>query len=233
MKHIVPLALIAIIACAGFSGCNADGKTGSGSSSSAEETISKDSSYALGMDLGNSLKSSNIIPNMEDFIKGINDVLGDSQTRYSQEEAQTLVMQMFQALDEERREGLRTDEYEFLAANSRKPGVVVTSTGLQYEVLSEGSGAKPNADSVVRVHYEGSLTDGTVFDSSHLRGQPAEFQLSGVIPGWTEGLQLMNTGSRYRLFVPSDLGYGPMGRGEQIPPYATLIFEVELLDIIQ
>jgi FKBP-type peptidyl-prolyl cis-trans isomerase len=230
MKHIVPLTLITVIACAVFWGCNAGGRNGP---SSEEETISKDSSYALGMDLGNSLKMSNIIPNMDEFIKGINDILTDSDTRYSQEEAQMLVMQMFQAMDEERRESERLEENEFLAENSSKPGIVVTSTGLQYEVLSEGTGPKPDYDSMVRVHYEGSLTSGVVFDSSYSRGQPAEFPLGQVIAGWTEGLQLMNVGSKYRLYVPSDLGYGPMGREPTIPPYSTLIFEVELLDIIQ
>jgi FKBP-type peptidyl-prolyl cis-trans isomerase len=124
-------------------------------------------------------------------------------------------------------------ENDFLAENSKKPGINVTGSGLQYEVIREGNGPKPAATDTVRVHYEGTLTDGTVFDSSYSRGEPIEFPLDGVIPGWTEGLQLMGEGAKYRLVIPSDLGYGPQGAGGQIPPYATLIFEVELLNIVQ
>jgi len=120
---------------------------------------------------------------------------------------------------------------EFLAENSKKPGIVITPSGLQYEVITEASGPKPDATDTVRVHYRGTLTDGTVFDSSYDRGNPIEFPLNGVIPGWTEGVQLMSVGSKYKFYIPQELGYGPGGAGP-IPPYSVLIFEVELLDIL-
>jgi FKBP-type peptidyl-prolyl cis-trans isomerase len=135
-------------------------------------------------------------------------------------------------LAEERDAVDRQDEITFLAENSRNPGIHVTPSGLQYEVQHEGSGEKPHFEDVVRVHYEGTLTNGMVFDSSYSRGEPAEFQLGMVIPGWTEGLQLMSIGSKYRFFIPSDLAYGHRGIEPQIPPYSTLIFDVELLEIL-
>ena len=120
---------------------------------------------------------------------------------------------------------------KFLAENAKRPGVKVTSSGLQYEVLDATLGQKPKATDTVRVHYEGTLPDGTVFDSSYKRGEPISFPLNGVIAGWTEGLQLMSVGSKYKLFIPYNLGYGERGAGASIPPYAALIFTVELLGI--
>lgn len=120
---------------------------------------------------------------------------------------------------------------KFLAENAKRPGVKVTPSGLQYEVLDATLGQKPKANNTVRVHYEGTLPDGTVFDSSYKRGEPISFPLNGVIAGWTEGLQLMSVGSKYKLFIPYNLGYGERGAGASIPPYAALIFTVELLGI--
>jgi FKBP-type peptidyl-prolyl cis-trans isomerase FklB len=120
----------------------------------------------------------------------------------------------------------------FLAENAKKPGVVVTASGLQYEVLAAGSGEKPSRSSTVRTHYHGTLIDGTVFDSSYNRGQPAEFPVSGVIAGWTEALQLMPVGAKYRLYIPHNLAYGERGAGGAIKPYSALVFDVELLDIV-
>ena len=231
MRHIFSIVMIASVVCAGFLGCNADSKTKS--SSSEEENISKENSYVMGMTIGTNLMNDKLIPNMDEFFQGIRDVLSGAKTRYTEEDASMILQQMFMQQAEQRSDENRQGEIEFLAENSRKPNIVITGSGLQYEVIIEGTGPKPNSDSLVRVHYEGALTNGTVFDSSYSRGEPAEFHLGGVIPGWTEGLQLMSVGSKYRLFVPSDLGYGPMGAGQQIPPYSTLVFEVELLDIIQ
>lgn len=120
----------------------------------------------------------------------------------------------------------------FLAENAKRSGVQVTPSGLQYEIITEGSGAKPTASSRVLTHYHGTLIDGTVFDSSVQRGQPIDFEVDGVIAGWTEALQLMPVGSKWRLFIPHDLAYGPRGAGGSIPPYSALVFEVELLDIL-
>jgi len=230
MKHTFLVVFITVCICA--LGCNGKGKTGTGSSSS-EETISKDASYALGMNVGSSLKADSLFPNMEEFAQGMKDILTDAKPRFTMEEAYQIFNEAFNAMAEKRDMESRQAENEFLAENSKKPGIKITGSGLQYEVIHEGSGPKPTESDIVRVHYEGALVDGTVFDSSYSRGEPLEFPLVGVIPGWTEGLQMMNTGSTYRLFIPSDLGYGPQGVNPQIPPYSTLIFEVELLGIVQ
>ena len=222
MKHTF-LVMAAVACICAFAGCNAGGKTGS---PSPEGSLGKDASYALGMSVGANLKSDELYPDIDEFAQGIKDMLYDSKPRYTLEEAYQIFNEAFSMAS-------RQAEIDFLAENSKKPGVNVTNSGLQYEVITEGSGPKPTAADSVRVHYEGALTDGMVFDSSYSRGEPAEFPLAAVIPGWTEGLQLMNTGSTYRLFIPSDLGYGSQGSGGQIPPYATLVFEVELLDIVQ
>ena len=128
-------------------------------------------------------------------------------------------------------EATRPADLAYLAAHKGKPGVKTTASGLQYEVLTEGTGPKPTAADTVAVHYEGKLVDGTVFDSSIARGQPAVFPLGQVIPGWTEGVQLMHTGSKYRFTIPPELGYGPRGAGGVIPPNAVLVFEIELLGV--
>jgi len=229
MKHTFFVIFIAVCICA-LSGCNGKGKTGG---SYPEATISKDASYALGMNVGSSLKADNFYPDEEEFARGMRDILTDAEPHLTFEEAYQILNEAFTAMAEKRDMESRQVENEFLAENSKKPGVIVTGSGLQYEVIQQGNGPKPTAADRVRVHYEGSLVNGTVFDSSYSRGEPLDFSLGGVIPGWSEGLQLMNTGSTYRLYIPSDLGYGPQGAGPQIPPYSTLIFEVELLEIVQ
>jgi FKBP-type peptidyl-prolyl cis-trans isomerase len=180
--------------------------------------------------MGTNFKGSDVYPDINEFIRGITDVLTDSDTRITLEEADMLIQQAFMDMNEKRAEKEKEAENAFLVENSKKPGIQITGSGLQYEVITEGNGRRPEAFDTVLVHYQGSLPDGTVFDSSYTMGEPAEISLQ-VMPGWAEGLQLMSVGSKYRLYIPSDLGYGsqPMG---QIPPYSTLIFEVELFDII-
>lgn len=195
------------------------------------ENFDKDASYALGMSIGESMAADGIVPNIPEFVKGLEDRISGKETRLTQIEAMTAIQTAFQAAMETKGAESMKEGTEFLAKNSKKDGVTVTPSGLQYEVITEASGKKPSATSVVRVHYEGTLIDGTVFDSSIERGEPIEFPLDGVIAGWTEGLQLMSIGSKYRLFIPSELGYGAQGGGP-IPPHSALIFEVELLDII-
>jgi FKBP-type peptidyl-prolyl cis-trans isomerase FkpA len=210
-------------------GCNNKGKT---ASSSPEGTFGKDASYALGMNLGTSLKTDGIYPDMEAFTQGMKDILNDSKVRFSMEEAYQIFNEAYNLIEDRRETENRQSEITFLAENSKKTGIIITGSGLQYEIISEGNGARPSYDSLVRVHYEGTLTDGTVFDSSYARGNPVEFPLNQVISGWTEGLQLMSIGSKYRFYIPSDMGYGSEGIPPQIPPYSTLIFEVELLNIV-
>jgi FKBP-type peptidyl-prolyl cis-trans isomerase len=204
-------------------------------------TFDKDTSYAIGMYLGSQFNIPDVTYDYKQFQEGFKAFTEAEETRFSMDEAIQKIQNAFQEVAA-REDGKTAAQSEtgraegeaFLAENRNKPGVNTTSTGLQYEVISEGSGPKPTADSYVRVHYEGSLLDGTVFDSSYSRGEPAEFPLGGVIPGWTEGLQLMSEGSTYRLFIPSDLAYGPQGAGGgMVPPNSTLIFTVELLSIIE
>jgi FKBP-type peptidyl-prolyl cis-trans isomerase len=234
MKYNVTTNLLAVSFCVlALLGCNANGKTKSGSSPAGVETLDKDASYALGMNIGGNMRTDKFRPEMNDFIQGFKDGLDGVTPRFSEGEAQEKFQQGYAAMKNKQSEGQREAESAFLAENSKKPGIIVTASGLQYEVLTEGSGAKPTADDTVRVNYEGSLSNGTVFDSSYTRGEPAQFPLRGVIPGWTEGIQLMSVGGKYRFYIPSELGYGPQGAGQQIPPYSALVFEVELLDIIK
>jgi len=228
MKHTFLLSVALICLCAGLVACDSR----RGSNALAEENFSKDASYALGMNLGSSLKADEVYLNMDEFMKGMIDALKGAETRFTNDEAGMIVHQTFMALMEEREAASMQEGIDFLEENSKKPGIFITESGLQYEIITEGSGPKPVAENMVRVHYEGALTDGTVFDSSYMRDEPIEFPLMAVIPGWSEGVQLMNVGSKYRLYIPSDIGYGPQGAPPMIPPYATLVFEVELLDIV-
>jgi FKBP-type peptidyl-prolyl cis-trans isomerase FklB len=142
-----------------------------------------------------------------------------------------VIRQRMQVEAQQKAEAAAAECRAFLAENAKRDGVVVLESGLQYEVLSAGDGAKPTREDSVRTHYHGTLIDGSVFDSSYQRGQPAEFPVGGVIAGWTEALQLMNAGSKWRLYVPSELAYGAQGVGS-IPPHSTLVFDVELLDVL-
>jgi len=230
MKYKFSLIFVIFVATV-FLSCK-----GSNSGSSAGgENFDKDASYALGMSVGAGLKGNietdGIVMNIDEFMKGIKDSLTGEKTRYDEYEAMEIINTAFDALAESKNAEATQTENAFLAENSKKPGVIITSSGLQYEVIRETGGRKPSINDTVQVHYEGRFVDGTVFDSSIERGLPAEFPLDTVISGWTEGLQLMGVGSKYIFYVPSELGYGPSGWGP-IPGYATLIFDVELLDII-
>ncbi len=190
-------------------------------------------SYALGLGIGQQLKSMGIEDfNVQDFTKSICDVLSDGELAMTHREAQTLLNEFFDRQAREQAKGAIAEGKAFLEANGKKEGVVTTKSGLQYQVLTQGSGRSPKATDKVRCHYEGKLINGTVFDSSYQRGEPADFPLNGVIPGWTEGVQLMQEGAKYRFFIPYLLGYGERGAGSSIPPYATLIFDVELIKVL-
>ena len=189
-------------------------------------------SYALGMNLAQNLKASGIeTVEYAEFTKGLEAAFEGKDTQMSAEEANQTLQDFFGALQAKQAEGAIQAGKDFLAENAKKEGVVTLESGLQYEILTEGSGAKPAATDQVECHYHGTLTDGTVFDSSVERGEPAVFPVNGVIQGWVEALQLMPVGSKWRLAIPSDLAYGERGAGNHIGPHTTLIFEVELLAI--
>lgn len=188
--------------------------------------------YALGLSIGHNLAQSGIKTiNGQDFLAGMQDVLAGNKPQISMQEAQTVLNKFFQELEQKTAGAAKAEGEKFLAENAKRPSVKVTASGLQYEVIEGTIGQKPKATDTVKVHYEGTLPDGTVFDSSYRRGEPISFALNQVIAGWTEGLQLMSVGSKYKLFIPYQLGYGERGAGASIPPYAALIFTVELLGI--
>jgi FKBP-type peptidyl-prolyl cis-trans isomerase FklB len=189
-------------------------------------------SYALGLSMGQNLLGSGVTSlNYADLAAGIKDVLEKNQPQISYQEAQTVLNKFFSELEEKLVGEAKASGEAFLAENAKREGVKVTDSGLQYEVLEETIGQKPKATDKVRVHYEGTLIDGTVFDSSYKRGESITFGLNQVIKGWTEGLQLMSIGSKYKLYLPYHLAYGERGAGANIPPYSALIFTVELLGI--
>ena len=197
-------------------------------------------SYGLGLGIGQQLASMHIEQlNLDDFMCAIKDVLNNNELKVNHREAQETVQRYFmqkeQEMQKEREEKgklAKKEGEEFLKANAQKPDVITRPGGLQYMVLKEGTGKSPKASDTVKCHYEGFLIDGTVFDSSVQRGEPATFPLNQVIAGWTEGLQLMNEGGKTRFFIPYLLAYGPSGAGQSIPPYAALIFDVELIEIV-
>ena len=191
-------------------------------------------SYALGLSIGNNFQNSGIKSlQIEDFVQGLSDVLNEKQPAITYEEAKKVINDFFMRLHKEKLEINKKAGEEFLNINKGRAGVVTLPSGLQYQVLKQGNGEKPKATDKVKCHYHGTLINGTVFDSSIERGTPAVFGVSQVIPGWQEALQLMPVGSKWRLFIPSNLAYGENGAGEMIEPNSTLIFDVELLDIVK
>ena len=197
-------------------------------------------SYALGIGIGTQLSgmgASNL--NIDDFAQAIKDVIAGNELKVDNKEAQTLVNNFFaeqqakqEAAAEEAGKVAKAVGEDFLAENAKKENIVVLPSGLQYEVIKEGNGKKPSARSQVKCHYEGTLIDGTKFDSSYDRGEPAITWFSPNVAGWTEGVQLMSEGAKYRFFIPYNLGYGARGAGASIPPYSALVFVVELIEVL-
>lgn len=198
-------------------------------------------SYALGLNIGQQLKQMGLkgILNVEDFASSIKDTLEGNELKVSMSEAQQVLNTFFAELEKKQRaaaaeagKAAREEGEKFLAENAKKAGIITTASGLQYEVLTEGTGKQPKAENTVRCHYEGRLISGKIFDSSYRRGEPADFGLRQVIKGWTEGVQLMKEGSKFRFYIPYNLAYGENGAGADIPPYAALIFDVELIKVL-
>lgn len=189
--------------------------------------------YGLGMGIGQNLLSMGVNElALDDFVKGVKDVLAGGKTEMSHAEAQKVVSEHFQKLAEEAYAKVKEAGVSFLEENKKREGVVTLPSGLQYMVLKEGNGKQPKATDRVQCHYEGTLIDGTIFDSSIKRGEPAVFGVSQVIAGWVEALQLMSEGAKWRLFIPQEMAYGAHGAGEHIPPYSALIFDVELIKVL-
>ena len=197
-------------------------------------------SYALGIGIGQQLANMGGSElNIDDFAQAVKDVIGGKELKVKHTEAQQIVQEYFaaqeQKISKQRQEAGKVHKEQgekYLAENAKKDGVITLPSGLQYQVLKEGNGKKPSAKDSVKCHYEGFLIDGTVFDSSVQRGEPAVFGLQQVIAGWTEGLQLMQEGAKYRFFIPYRLAYGEGGAGASIPPFAALIFDVELIEVM-
>ena len=196
-------------------------------------------SYALGLGIGRQLAQMGAEQlSIDDFAQAIKDVVAGGQLKLDETEAQVIVQEFFQKQEEKQRataaemgKKAKEEGEKYLAENAKKEGVVTLPSGLQYLVIKEGNGKRPKATDKVKCHYEGMLVDGTLFDSSVQRGEPATFPLNQVIAGWTEGLQLMTEGSKYRFCIPYTLGYGERGAGASIPPFAALVFDVELIEV--
>lgn len=198
-------------------------------------------SYALGHNIGHQLIGMGLQKslNIDDFAAAVADILQGNTPKMSHEEVHEVLEHYFAELEErqqaeaaERGKAAKGEGEAFLAENKKRTGVMTTPSGLQYEIVKEGTGRQPKASDTVRCHYEGTLIDGTVFDSSYRRGMPAEFGLRQVITGWTEGVQLMKEGSIFKFYIPYNLAYGERGAGADIPPYAALIFKVELINVL-
>jgi FKBP-type peptidyl-prolyl cis-trans isomerase FkpA/FKBP-type peptidyl-prolyl cis-trans isomerase FklB len=228
------LSFVSLAALVALSACQSQAGTAS------IETDDQKASYGIGLQMGAQLTPAGTHLDIDAFVAGIRDGKEGNEPSVPQEEIQLALQALNAAVMEEESQRMTAeaeanaaDGEAFLAENATKDGITVTESGLQYEVISEGDGANPGPEDEVSINYRGTLLDGTQFDSSYDRGQPASFGVGGVIPGFSEGLQLMTVGSHYRFFIPSELGYGPSGAGGTIGPNATLIFEVELLEIVK
>lgn len=232
------VAIVAIAMVFAISACTAE-------ESATQQPIALESendkaSYAMGARMGRTLKARGLELNMDTFMRGVNDMLADREPALSQEEMGQVMSDLRKRVMAEQQERRKKEAEEnlakgnaFLEENKDKPGVKVLPSGLQYKVLQEGTGRTPTETDRVKTQYRGTLMDGTEFDSSYERGEPSEFPVNRVIAGWTEALQLMKEGAKWQLFIPPDLAYTERGRGSTIPPSATLIFEIELLEIVE
>jgi FKBP-type peptidyl-prolyl cis-trans isomerase FklB len=223
MKNIIILSsLILLIAC----------KTEKSNQSVNLITELDSVSYSLGVNIGENIKKQFEDINLDNFEAGIKDVLEkELEAKISDNQAQAIINSYFSKKQQNESESVIEQGVDYLRENAKREGVITLESGLQYEIINDGTGSKPTIEDNVTTHYHGTLVDGTVFDSSVDRGEPASFPVGGVIKGWTEALQLMNVGSKWKLYVPYDLAYGERGAGAQIAPYSTLIFEVELISI--
>lgn len=223
MKNIIILSsLILFLAC----------KTEKPKESASLITELDSVSYSLGVNIGENIKKQFENINLDNFEAGIKDVLEkELETKISDNQAQAIINSYFSKKQKKESESMIEEGANYLQENAKKEGVTTLPSGLQYEVINDGTGSIPTIEDNVTTHYHGTLIDGTVFDSSVDRGEPASFPVGGVIKGWTEALQLMSVGSKWKLHVPYDLAYGERGAGAQIGPYSTLIFEVELISI--
>lgn len=233
LKRMAGIVAVAVL----IGGCDQATKDRESSSEAALSTQEQKLSYIFGQNIGSQFRSESVDVDVEAFSAGVRDALDDAEPRLSEEEMMTVLeaFQEQQIAKQEAETAAAAEENKaageaFLAENAEKEGVVALDSGLQYKVIEEGEGASPAADDTVKVHYRGTLIDGTVFDSSYKRGVPATFGVNQVIPGWTEALQLMKEGAKWELYIPPSLAYGPGGTGGAIGPNETLIFEVELLD---
>ncbi|QQO10956.1 FKBP-type peptidyl-prolyl cis-trans isomerase [Breznakiella homolactica] len=236
VKRVIIAFLLAssvLFACSAKGSSDKEAETGSSgaSSSAAGTSADADTSYAFGVALGSDLRQVGLEFDYDAFTDGFRDAVEGGEMRMTIDEAVTKIQFAFMAAMAKQAEENLAAEQEFLAENGKKAGVMTTASGLQYEIVSQGTGPRPGATDVVLVNYEGTLLDGTVFDSSYARGAPAEFPLNQVIPGWAEGILLMNVGGTARLYIPAALAYGEQGAGNIIPPNTMLIFDVELLSI--
>ena len=238
MKHTILIALAALFSfslfgCFSKDGFNNDVINLKAKGNSIETNFEGDASYATGMDLGLMLKTNGVIPEMNEFLLGFMSIMYEEETRLPKDDYWSIIQGGLDGIREKRNEETKKVQDDFLLENSKNPGIIITESGLQYEIIEEGDGEKPTAPSNVKVNYRGTLIDGTEFDSSYEREEPFTFSLEGgVIEGWLEGVPLMSVGSHYRFYIPSDLAYGEMG-SPNIPPYSTLIFDIELLEIME
>lgn len=230
MKNIISLLIMAAMLTLSMWSCKSQKDV---ESKKAELTNPVDSaSYAIGMKIGDDFikQGFDSTMNIDLIVAGIKDQI-NNETQLKVEEIDMIIQSFFSEMQKAQSGDKISEGEKFLAENGKRPEVTTTESGLQYEVLKKGEGAKPTATSTVKTHYEGKLLDGTIFDSSYQRGEPISFPLNGVIKGWTEGLQLMPVGSKFRFYIPYELAYGERGAGQLIGPYETLIFDVELLEI--